>query len=325
VPIASIAIAVRLLVGGDKVTDIQTDGERFNVRLRLDQQFRRRVQDLLSLKVRSTHYGPMGSPPPLVDLANLVSVDTGTGPGKIERQNRRRQVTVLANLEGKVLGEALPEIDGAAAKLPKHLDVGWTGQGDFMMESFGYALSALILAIALVYLILAAQFESFIHPFTIMLSLPFSLIGAFGGLLIAGQSMSIAGMIGIIMLMGLVTKNAILLVDYTNTLRGRGLARTEALLAAGPVRLRPILMTTAAMIFGMLPVALALSEGSEFRAPMAVAVIGGLITSTMLTLVVVPVAYSLLDELAERVTGQRRGAKAAETERAALAAEPADY
>jgi HAE1 family hydrophobic/amphiphilic exporter-1 len=307
VPVASIAMAVRFLVGGDKATDIQADGERYDVRVRLDQQFRQRSQDLLNLKVRSTNPGPYGTPPPLVHLSNVVTVDTGTGPGKIERQNRRRQVTILANLEGKVLGEAQTEVNAAAAAVvPKHIETGWTGQGEFMMESFGYAVSALILAILLVYLILAAQFESFLHPFTIMLSLPFSFIGAFGGLLVMRQSMSMSTMIGLIMLMGLVTKNAILLVDYTNTLRDRGMERTEALLTAGPVRLRPILMTTLAMIFGMLPVAMALSEGSEFRAPMATAVIGGLITSTVLTLVVVPVVYSLIDAASERVVGKRR-------------------
>jgi HAE1 family hydrophobic/amphiphilic exporter-1 len=306
VPVASIALGVRMLVGGDKVTDLQTDGERYDVRVRLDEQFRRRAQDVLNLKVRSTKPGEYGMPPALVHLSNVVTVNTGTGAGKIERQNRQRQVTVFANLEGKVIGDAIGEIDAAAKALPKTVETGWTGQGDMMVESFGYMLSALILAIALVYLILAAQFESFIHPFTIMLSLPFSLIGAFGGLLIARQTMSMSAMIGIIMLMGLVTKNAILLVDYTNTLRDQGMSRDDALLAAGPVRLRPILMTTLAMIFGMLPVALALSEGSEFRAPMATVVIGGLITSTLLTLVVVPVAYSLLDAAAERITGKKR-------------------
>jgi HAE1 family hydrophobic/amphiphilic exporter-1 len=299
VPVASIAMAIRMLVGGEKVNDIQTGGDRYDVRIRLDEQFRRRPQDLLSLKVRSTKPGPMGVAP-LVDLANVVSVDTGEGPGKIERQNRRRQVTILANLEGIALGQAMPEIENAAKNLPSTMETGWTGMGDIMVESFRNLLAALILAVVMVYLILAAQFESFIHPFTIMLSLPLSLVGALGGLVIARQTLSITGMIGIIMLMGLVTKNAILLVDYTNTLRERGMSMHEALLAAGPVRLRPILMTTFAMIFGMLPVALALSEGSEFRAPMAIAVIGGLITSTLLTLVVVPVVYSLVDRFSRR-------------------------
>lgn len=299
VPVASIAMAIRMLVGGEKVSEIQTGGDRYDLRVRLEEAFRRRPQDLLALKVRSTKPGPMGAPQ-LVDLSNVVTVDTGTGPGKIERQNRRRQVTILANLQGIVLGDALPRVEQAAKKLPKDLETGWTGMGDIMVESFRNLLSALILAVVMVYLILAAQFESFIHPFTIMLSLPLSLVGALGGLAIAGQTLSITSMIGIIMLMGLVTKNAILLVDYTNTLREHGMGMTEALLTAGPVRLRPILMTTAAMIFGMIPVALALSEGSEFRSPMAVAVIGGLITSTLLTLVVVPVVYSLVDRFSRR-------------------------
>jgi len=149
----------------------------------------------------------------------------------------------------------------------------------------------------MVYMILAAQFESFVHPFTIMFSLPVSLIGAMGLLMLTGERINIFSLIGIIMLMGLVTKNAILLVDYTITLRHRGMDRDEALLKAGPVRLRPIIMTTAAMVFGMLPTALKMGEGAESRAPMAIAVIGGLITSTLLTLVVIPVVYTLVDDL----------------------------
>jgi HAE1 family hydrophobic/amphiphilic exporter-1 len=151
--------------------------------------------------------------------------------------------------------------------------------------------------VILVYMILAAQFDSFVHPFTIMLSLPFSIVGAFGALFLAGMTLNIFSMIGVIMLMGLVTKNAILLVDFTNQLRARGHSVHDALLQAGPIRLRPILMTTLAMIFGMLPVALALGEGGEVRAPMAVTVIGGLITSTVLTLVVVPIVYTLFEGL----------------------------
>jgi HAE1 family hydrophobic/amphiphilic exporter-1 len=179
----------------------------------------------------------------------------------------------------------------------------WTGMADIMRESMGYLLSALLLAVIIVYLVLAAQFESFLHPFTIMLSLPLSMVGAFGAIALTHSMLNIMTMIGIILLMGLVTKNAILLVDFTNTLRRQGLSRSEALLKAGPVRLRPILMTTGAMIFGMFPVALGVSEGGELRAPMAIAVIGGLITSTLLTLVVVPVAYTIIDSFAERAIG----------------------
>ena len=172
------------------------------------------------------------------------------------------------------------------------------GMAEIMEESFASLGFTLLLAVLMVYLVLASQFESFIHPFTIMLSLPLSAVGALGLLVATGSTQSIFTMIGIIMLMGLVTKNAILLVDYTNTLRRRdGLDRLAAQLQAGPVRLRPILMTTLAMIFGMLPIAIGQGAGSESRAPMALTVIGGLITSTVLTLVVVPAVYSLLDDL----------------------------
>ena len=147
------------------------------------------------------------------------------------------------------------------------------------------------------YMVLAAQFESFVHPFTVLLAMPLSFIGAFGALLLTGKTLSIFSFIGLILLMGLVKKNGILLVDYTNVLRARGLSRREAILQAGPVRLRPILMTTFAMVFGMIPVAFGMGEGAETRAPMGIAVIGGLLTSLFLTLVVVPAAYDLFDDM----------------------------
>jgi HAE1 family hydrophobic/amphiphilic exporter-1 len=227
---------------------------------------------------------------------------------------------VLANLQDKPLGEALAAVRKISAKVvPPTLQTDLTGMAEVMDESFAELFFALFLAIAIVYMILASQFESFVHPFTIMLSLPLSLVGALGAILVARTTMSIFGMIGIIMLMGLVVKNAILLVDYTNTLRRRGLSREEALLKAGPVRLRPILMTTAAMVFGMLPVAIGMGEGAEVRAPMAICVIGGLLTSTFLTLLVVPVVYTLMDGLAQRLTGR---ATVTVTEAAAGSEEP---
>jgi len=163
-------------------------------------------------------------------------------------------------------------------------------------------------------MVLASQFESFIHPFTVLLSMPLSFIGAFGALLVTGQTLSIFSFIGLILLMGLVKKNAILLVDYTNTLRERGMARREAIIHAGPVRMRPILMTTCAMVFGMLPVALGFGEGAETRAPMGIAVIGGLLTSLFLTLVVVPAAYDQFDDWKEYVLNWRTKRGPAETE-----------
>jgi HAE1 family hydrophobic/amphiphilic exporter-1 len=299
VPIANIAMTVRNLMGNDKVSEITVGGERYDVRMQLDEKFRQNAEDLAAAKVRSV----TGQ---LVTLASVADIGPGTGPAKIERQNRQRQITIYANLipDELALGDATAMIERAAKKyIPPTMTTGWTGMADIMRESFANLLSALILAVIIVYLVLAAQFESFLHPFTIMLSLPLSMVGAFGAMAISHSPFNVITMIGIILLMGLVTKNAILLVDYTNTLRRRGTPRLEALLAAGPVRLRPILMTTAAMIFGMLPVALALSEGSEMRAPMAVAVIGGLVTSTLLTLVVVPVAYTIIDSIAERTLG----------------------
>jgi HAE1 family hydrophobic/amphiphilic exporter-1 len=292
VPVAAIATTIRSLIAGDKVTELKEGADIYDVTMRLPDQEKAGFMALSNLKVRSM----TGQ---LVDLASVVRVERGEGPSQIERQARQRQVTVLANLEGLALGEATQLVDQAAERaVPASLTSDYAGMAEVMAESFGYMITALMLAVIFVYMLLAAQFNSFMHPFTIMLSLPLSVVGAFGGLYVAGMTLNIFSMIGVIMLMGLVTKNAILLVDYTNTLRSRGMGVHEALLEAGPVRLRPILMTTAAMIFGMLPVALALSEGGEIRAPMAVTVIGGLLTSMLLTLVVVPVVYSLLDGLA---------------------------
>ncbi len=289
VPTSSIATTVRALVAGDKVTELKEGLEVYDVTLRLPDKDRNGLAGLQNLKVRSTS----GE---LVDLSNVVTVTPSEGPSQIDRQSRQRQVTIYANLEGVTLGEATKIVETAAAKVvPPSLTTDHAGMGKTMEESFGYMMVALLLAIVIVYMILAAQFDSFVHPFTIMLSLPMAVVGAFGGLYITGKTLNIFSMIGVIMLMGLVVKNAILLVDYANHELARGKSVKEALLSAGPVRLRPILMTTAAMIFGMLPVALALGEGGSQRSPMAVTVIGGLITSTLLTLVVVPVVYSLVE------------------------------
>ena len=234
----------------------------------------------------------------LVDLSNVVKVKHEAGPNKIERQNRQRQITVLANLEGLALGDAKKIVEARAAKIvPASIDTKFEGMARIMTESFGYMIEALFLAVLLVYMILAAQFNSFTQPITLMVSLPLSVIGAFGALYLSGMTLSLLSMIGIIMLMGIVTKNAILLVDFANQQREQGANVFDALVQAGKLRLRPILMTSISMIFGMLPVALALSEGGEARAPMAVCVIGGLITSTALTLVIVPVLYTFVDQV----------------------------
>jgi outer membrane protein TolC len=187
--------------------------------------------------------------------------------------------------------------------MPANFEWGFAGDVEMMLESAMALLLALVLAVAFIYIVLASQFESFVEPFIIMLSLPLAIVGALLLLLATGKNLGMPAMIGVVMLMGLVTKNAILLVDYTNQLRREGLNVREALLKAGPVRLRPIVMTTLAMILGMLPSAMGQGEGSAFRSPISIATIGGLITSTLLTLLVVPVSYLLLQRAIERVKG----------------------
>ncbi len=299
-----IASTVRSLIGGNDVSKFQSEGERYDIAVRLQEPFRGRPEDIDRLSLRSRR----GE---LVSLANVAYVKNEGGPVQINRYGRSRQISILANLDTKVkvLGEASKELEGfvAGTVLPPGTRIELVGWTERMKENFRNLFFALALAVVFVYMVLAAQFESFLHPFTIMLSLPLSVVGALGALIAFHMTMHIFTMIGIIMLMGLVTKNAILLVDYTNTLRRRdGMERDAAIRKAGPTRLRPILMTTLAMIFGMLPTALGTGSGSESRAPMAVAVIGGLITSTLLTLVVVPVVYTLLDGVQARILGRRR-------------------
>lgn len=292
--------AVRALIGGQEVTTFEEGGETFDVRVRLSESQRNRAAAIRSLPVRAAS----GE---LVELHNLVEVEEGVGPVQIDRQDRQRQITIMGNLaEDKPLGAAIQDVNSIQQEvgLPEGITTAYTGAGDMMAESFASINFSLFLAIVLIYMILASQFESLVHPLTIMLSLPLSIGGALGGLWLTGRTLNIFSMIGMIMLMGLVTKNAILLVDYTNLLRREhGLDRDEALLKAGPVRLRPILMTAFSTIAGMIPIAIGLGAGSETRAPMGTCVVGGMITSTMLTLIVVPVMYSLMDQWG---TGLRR-------------------
>src|ERR1039458_8440905 len=216
-----------------------------------------------------------------------------------------REIGISAGTEGRSLGEVVNDIKQRAAGLPvpPGYRIDYTGEAENMAESFGYAVQSLLLAVVLIYAVLASQFRSFLQPFAIMLSLPLSLVGVAGMLYLVKDTLNMMSMIGVILLMGLVTKNAILLVDFANVQRREGLSRRDALIVAARVRLRPILMTTLAMIFGMLPLAFEWGAGAEFRAPMARAVIGGLITSTLLTLVAVPVAYTFLDDLGEKFEG----------------------
>jgi hydrophobic/amphiphilic exporter-1 (mainly G- bacteria), HAE1 family len=292
---AQIATTVRSLLAGTVATQVENGGDRYDVRVQLPE----RVRDVADPGQQPQLRTSAGA---LVDLRAVAQLREGAGPSQIDREGRQRQISILSNLGGgKALSDAMTEVAKIAAEeAPASVKVEFGGSAKALGESMASMMLALFLAVACIYMILAAQFESFVHPFTIMSAVPFSLIGAFGSLLLFGMHMSIFAMIGLIMLMGLVTKNGILLVDFANQRRQAGDAPKLALENAGATRLRPILMTTAAMIFGMLPVAIGHGEGGEVRAPMGVSVIGGLITSTILTLVVVPVIYSLVDGMIAR-------------------------
>jgi HAE1 family hydrophobic/amphiphilic exporter-1 len=293
---ADVADTVRAAIGGVNVGKFKAGGDRYDIAIRFLDTYRNRPELLGDLWVPSRDGGS-------VELRNVAQAVQSRTAVEITRYNRQRNITVLANLgPGKVLGPAMQEVESFTQQIgmPSGYSTGWAGQGKDMAESFGYLFETMILSVVVIYMVLAAQFESLIHPLSIMLSLPLALIGGLGAIIIFHLNVSIFVMIAFIFLLGLVTKNAILLIDYTNTLRWRdGLERDEALRRAGPVRLRPILMTTMAVITGMLPTALSTGSGSESRQPMAVAIIGGLITSTLLTLLVVPAVYSLLDPLSE--------------------------
>ena len=296
--LGTVAATVRGLVAGEVVSQFEDrDGDNYDVRLRVDVAQRTREANLLRLDLPA-HGGST-----LVPLSQIAYIEPSAAPSKILRRDLMREIRVNANTQGRSLGEVVGELKQRASglTLPPGYTVDFTGEEEDMRESFGYVADALILAVILIYSILASQFRSFLQPLAIMLSLPLSLIGVAAMLWLAGDTLNIMSMIGLILLMGLVTKNAILVIDFTNVERRAGKSRRDALIAATRVRLRPILMTTSAMIFGMLPLAFELGAGAEFRAPMARAVIGGLITSTLLTLVVVPVVYTYLDDLASRV------------------------
>jgi HAE1 family hydrophobic/amphiphilic exporter-1 len=243
-----------------------------------------------------------------VPLSQVATIQAGVGPQQIERRALERQVSPSAGvLRGYNMGDVADQARDAISRigLPAGYHTVFGGDVQNLAETKGYALEAILLAVIFIYLILASLFGSFVQPLAIMLSLPLSFLGVALSLFVTGGSLNVMSMIGIIMLMGLVTKNGILMIDFVNKERGAGAERTAAILTAARVRLRPIIMTTFAMIFGMLPLALAIGEGAEQRAPMAHAVIGGLITSTLLTLFVVPVVYTLLDDLALRVLGKK--------------------
>ncbi len=302
--VQQIGSALRPFVAGDTIGQwLAPDGQNYEINVQLPKSGRQKISDLGDLSLASSRIDANGKPI-MVPLRQVVQFIPGTSPRVIKRQDLQRRAAIYANVEGRPAGDVGTEVQELVKKieLPPgyRFDVG--GQTKEMQDSFNSALAALGIAVIFIYLILASQFGSFLQPLAIMTSLPFSLIGVLLALLITGSTLNIFSIIGFIMLMGLVTKNAILLVDFINQSQRQGMSQYDAILAAGQVRLRPILMTTLAMIFGMLPMAMGLSDGAESQAPMGRAVIGGIITSTLLTLLVVPITYTYLDKWGRRAS-----------------------
>jgi hydrophobic/amphiphilic exporter-1 (mainly G- bacteria), HAE1 family len=297
--VSQIASQLRTLIAGSTVgTWRASDDQTYDVNVRLEPQARDTPQDIerLPFTVGSNADGTSR----VIRLSQVATVKESTGSNQINRRDLTREVAINGNVFNRSAGEVSTDIKAIldSVNFPPGYRYQFGGSTKNMNESFAYAMSALVLAIVFIYMVLASQFKSFLQPLALMTALPLTLIGVVLALLMFRSTLSMFSIIGVVLLMGLVTKNAILLVDFAIRSREEGLDRTEALLLAAKVRLRPILMTTLAMIFGMVPLAFALSEGSEQRAPMGQAVIGGVITSSLLTLVVVPVMYCYMDDLA---------------------------
>lgn len=289
---AQVAMALRASMEGEEAGKVRQGKDEIPIRVRLAEGDRDSALEVGQLTLQT----PKG-PVKLSDVAELVRDE---GPQVIEREDRSRQIQVWAAPRGRPLGDLVKEFEPKirALNMAPGMTIAYDGQIRLMNETNANMGLALLLGALFIYIVLASQFESFIHPVTIMLTLPLAFVGAFVALFLAGQTMAMGALIGIILLMGLVTKNAILLVDRAIVrVREHGEAPYQAILEAGPERLRPILMTSAAMVLGMLPTAISQGEGSEFRAPMAIAIIGGVISSTLLSLVVVPAFYLAIENL----------------------------
>ena len=288
--VTDIAAVLRTMVQGEVATDITRSDRTIDIRIRAAEEYRGSAQDLANLTV--THVGDTSIP--LSAVAEVLELE---GPAEIRRADGTRIARITANLAGRDLGSATTEIRELLEGMswPSGYDWRLGGQEEEMATSFQSMRLAGGLAVFMVYLVMASQFESLLHPFVILFSVPFAIIGVLVTMWLFGVTLSVVSLIGSILLAGIVVNSAIVLVDYTNQLRREGLSKLEALATAGRVRLRPILMTTATTVLGLLPMAIGIGEGAELRTPMALTVIGGLITSTLLTLLVVPAVYAALD------------------------------
>jgi HAE1 family hydrophobic/amphiphilic exporter-1 len=310
VTVGQVAQALRVAFAGlDSGDWIDPSGETRDVYVRLKPEARTNVRDLASLPLFVP--GAEGRDVP-VPLGQVARISSGLGPARIDHLDRERVIAIQANTEKRSLNEVLTDINArldAKIKLPAGYRIETGGESEDQAEVFGQIFASLGLAVLLMYFVLVIQFGSFLEPLAIMLSLPLSLIGVMLALLITGSTINIMSMIGVILLMGIVAKNAILLVDFAKWSEEQGLSRRQAIIEAGRVRLRPILMTTFALIAGMVPIAIGAGEGADFRRPMGEAIIGGVITSTVLTLLVIPTFYEILTEwrdwLAAKITGRQ--------------------
>jgi len=292
VSVEAIGRTINALIGGERVAKYTRGGRRYDVRIRLIPTQRTQAEDIERLWVWNNH----GE---LVQLKDVVTITEKPALLAITRRNRERAITLFANVaSGKSQATALEDVNRIAKEiLPEGYRIVFSGSAQTFRESFQSLLFALWLGVLVAYMVLASQYNSYLHPVTVLLALPFSVSGAFIALWVGGQSLNIYSLIGLILLMGIVKKNSILLVDFTNQLREQGVEARQALMQACPVRLRPILMTSASTVAAAIPPALALGPGAETRIPMAVAVIGGVMFSTLLTLFVVPCAYSLFTRI----------------------------
>jgi hydrophobic/amphiphilic exporter-1 (mainly G- bacteria), HAE1 family len=311
---AQLGTTLRALIGGENSGYwLAPDGQNYEVITQVPRANRTAIDDVANLNIATGRQLADGTSE-IVPLHAIATIGRSVNPENIRRQDLQRRIALWANVQGRPSGDAGKEVQELVKSysLPPGLRLETGGQIQEQQEVNAAMIGALALAVIFIYIVLASQFGSFLQPIAIMVSLPLSIVGVMLALVLTGTTLNIFSMIGLVFLMGLVTKNAILLVDFANQGQRNGMSRNDALLAAGQVRLRPILMTTAAMTFGMLPLALGLGEGAEQQAPMGRAIIGGVITSTLLTLVVVPVIYSYLDALDRRLRGGPRGAPALE-------------
>ena len=297
-----VASQVRTALQGQVATRYRVGGDEVDVMVRLPKELRDSESSLENLIIAT----PTGAQVPLVQVADLV---TEQGPVSVTRENQQRIVTISAKLKGSDVGGAMAQVRKLTAdlKLPRGYSLNFGGESQQMADSFRELIMALLLAVFLVYMVMVIQYESLLHPFVILFSMPLAFIGVAFSLFLTGHELSVPSLIGIIMLAGIIVNNAIVMVDYINQLRARGLSREDAILLAGPTRLRPVLMTTLTTILGLLPLALGIGSGAEMQAPLATVMIGGLLVGTILTLVVLPVVYTLLEDIASRWSAKLRG------------------